>query len=166
MVMTERETHVHRRPGGAVYDAACRCADPNAWPPEEGTSLESLAPADAEGVQRTPAIKRPRRLITTAVARRIVARLAAIAVAIAGRSKQGATRLATASGAGALGVLRLVGALIRGLGNGAQIAGVGVATWAVWEIEPTAGKLVLAAGLLFLGGAIARVAMEVRNGTH
>ena len=57
-------------------------------------------------------------------------------------------------------------AIVTALGNGAQIAGVAIATWAMWGIDPTTGKLVLAAGLLFLGGAIARVAKEVRDGTH
>lgn len=56
-------------------------------------------------------------------------------------------------------------ALVTSLGGAAQVAGVVVATWAAWEIDATAGRLVLAVGLLFLGGAIGRVVREVRNGS-
>lgn len=56
-------------------------------------------------------------------------------------------------------------ALVTSLGGAAQVAGVVVATWAAWEIDAIAGRLVLAVGLLFLGGAIGRVVREVRNGS-
>lgn len=56
-------------------------------------------------------------------------------------------------------------AFVMSLGGAAQVAGVVVGTWAAWEIDATAGRLVLAVGLLFLGGAIGRVVREVRNGS-
>lgn len=56
-------------------------------------------------------------------------------------------------------------ALVSSLGGAAQVAGVAVAVWAAWEFDPVAGKLVLAVGLLFLGGAVSRVVREVRHGS-
>src|SRR5690606_18518526 len=43
--MTTETTHVHRRPGGAVFLEACSCVDPEAWPPldELGEPVEVAA---------------------------------------------------------------------------------------------------------------------------
>lgn len=85
------------------------------------------------------------------------------------RVRQRVTSLARAAGRGARGALvvawTVVLALVSSLGGAAQVAGVAVAVWAAWEFDPVAGKLVLAVGLLFLGGAVSRVVREVRHGS-
>jgi len=75
-------------------------------------------------------------------------------------------RAAAGAGRTVVIALEVLAAIVRGLGNAAQIAGVAIATWAAWDVDPLAGKIVLAAGLLFLGGAIRRVVKEVRDGVR
>lgn len=200
-------THVHRRPGGAVFDEACACPDPSAWPvPEvsvhqvetvEFTGTSQQTPAEPEWV--TPAPPPPPSVVPLraehagtlpgiARLRRAVGKVARVAAGVPPRLRpwlraglrRGAarvvtglrtsTRLVAATALYAVrflaGIVRVIAAVIVGLGNGAQVAGVGIATWAAWELEPVAGKMVLAAGLLFLGGAVGRLVREVRNGSR
>lgn len=91
-------------------------------------------------------------------ARVVMRRLAGMAV----RVLEAVGRTLWAAGATSLSVFV---AFVMSLGGAAQVAGVVVGTWAAWEIDAIAGRLVLAVGLLFLGGAIGRVVREVRNGS-
>lgn len=180
--MVTIEAHVHRRPGGAVAVQECRCPDPRAWPIPSDDVSEDVAvlarpaptppppppgvrPSRAEGdmpsarlvrraaqwVKRSAldAVARSLRLLSSG--RRTVRSVVSMLMAVA---------WAVTKGAGTVAV-----AVIGRLGGAAQVGGVGVGTWAAWEIEPIAGKVVLAVGLLFLGGALARVVREVRNGS-
>lgn len=182
--------HIHHRPGGAVFDEHCTCTDASAWPPSFGAA--SAEPAAAAGVSvvepppAPPAWASPNDVAPAPAAAVMVAVFAAAAaarrrgrrvVAAAWRFLRHRLRATAQFRKAAWGwVRRFVPrcwrwarragwALAVRLDAIALVSGVGVATWGAWEVNGTAGKMVLSAGLLFLGGAIGRVVTEVRSGS-
>lgn len=73
------------------------------------------------------------------------------------RMREMVKRTAAAAGRLALHVLLRVEGIALG-------AGTALLVWAAADISPTAGKVAAGLGLLFLGGAIARVRREVGGG--
>lgn len=174
--MAEIETHVHYRPGGAVFNATCSCADPSSWPvgatasaaPEPTAAADTLRSSEQElDVARNANAPHFVRIwLGSLIARGRVLAATSRRRAIAGGrvARRGVAGAASVTWAFVQTVAEIVFTVLTALGNGAQVAGVAVGSWAAWEVDPIAGKIVLAVGLLFLGGAIARVAKEVRNG--
>jgi len=177
--MVASTEHVHLRPGGAVFNEHCTCLDPQSWPPAEtlwspddgddAADTVTVATAVMSGPVVTladPPARVPR--VGPWVRRRVAAAhvlLRRARAAFTKRSRAWSARAWRASKRAAVVARRVLVSLLLRLEALALVAGVAVATWAAWEINGTAGKMVLSAGLLFLGGAIGRVVQEVRSGS-